>query len=477
MVLSDKAHYSICHLPHKLNVPDLTMSYSKNLREFYAISAKKRNKGRAPDSIRSTTRKAMPTDADQSPARQWWVRINLPTDQAFEQLLRTLRNNIDTRNVIKLLVSGREIGDNAARGSFEKCHVHVYVYFESVANMTQAKTFCGIHSLMSWDKDYYIRKRVPSEKDDGLWGYITKERTKINNNERISFKYPESELCNEEWKEKYLPKVIKLEKAKSEPTPVKKEKKLTQDEIASQVMKMARAQQFEEIEEKFPMFYMRHKATIHSFQRQVEASGDECNHIWFYGDPGCGKSMFVSTFLPNVYNKDTTSTYWQGYNNLQHEYIQLPDIDVESMIGVKGSIGWNFLKCVVDPGGYNANVKYGGGMRIQGSVIITSNSSIGGLMTKTNPADHETLEIAIRRRYHEFKFEDLLKELNLELKDVNTLKQLRLERNLYIEQINRPLTIDEKHEFDLKLWIIHDQSKLDHFIRFIKAKELGPYLP
>ena len=187
--------------------------------------------------------------------------------------------------------------------------------------------------------------------------------------------------------------------------------------------------------------------------------------------------MFVSTFLTNVYNKDPTSTYWQGYNNLVHEYIQIPDLDVESMTGQKGTIGWNFLKCIVDPGGYNANVKYGGGMRIQGSVIITSNYPIGEMMTRTNPAEHYQLERAIRRRYNEFKFEDLLKELNLELKDDDTLKQLRLERNRYIEQINRPLTLEEKHEFDLKLWIIHDQAKLDHFIRFIKAKEMDPFYP
>lgn len=476
MVLSDKAHYSICHLPHKLNVPVLTMAYSKNLREFYAVSAKKRNKGRAPDSIRPTTRKAMPTDGDQSPARQWWIRLNIPTTEAFEQLLRTLRTNVNTRHVIKLLVSGREIGDKPTRGSFEKCHVHIYIYFESVANMAQANAFCGIHSLMNWDKDYYTRKRIPSEKDDGLWNYITKERTKINDNERISFKYPESELSNLEWKEKYLPKVFKLEKAKSEPIPVKKEKKLSNDEIALIAMEMAGQNKLKEFADKFPMFYMRNRANIHSFTYQTEATGDNCNHMWFYGEPGCGKSMFVSTFLSNVYSKDPTTPYWQGYNNLVHEYIQIPDLDVESMTGSKGTIGWNFLKCIVDPGGYCINVKYGGGDRIQGSVIITSNYHIGEMMTKTNPVEHFQLERAIRRRYNEFKFEDLLKELNLELKDKPTLDRLRLERNLYIEQINRPLTLEEKHEFDLKLWIIHDQAKLDHFIRFIKAKELEPFL-
>jgi hypothetical protein len=185
--------------------------------------------------------------------------------------------------------------------------------------------------------------------------------------------------------------------------------------------------------------------------------------------------MFVSTFLTNVYSKDPTTTFWQGYNNLVHEYIQIPDLDVESMTESKGTIGWNFLKCVVDPGGYCINVKYGGGDRIQGSVIVTSNCSIGELMTQTNPADHFQLERAIRRRYNEFKFEYLLKELDLELKDKPTLDQLRLERNLYIQEINRPLTIEEKHEFDLNLWIIRDQAKLDHFIRFIKAKELEPF--
>lgn len=451
------------------------MAYSRNLREFYAISAKQRSKGRAPDSIRPTTRDAMPTNVDQSPARQWWIRLNVPTTEAFEQLLRTLRDNLNSRNVVKLLVSGREIGDNANRGSFEKCHVHIYVYFESVANMTQAKNFCGIHCLMRWDKDYYIRKRIPIEKDDGLWGYITKERTKINDNERISFKYPESELCNEEWKAKYLPKVVKLEKAKSDPVPVKKTQRSYWDQIAAIAMDMAKQNKLEEFAAEYPLFYLRNKATIHSFTFQTEATGDDCNHIWFYGEPGCGKSMFVSTFLTNVYSKDPTTTFWQGYNNLVHEYIQIPDLDVESMTGSKGTIGWNFLKCVVDPGGYCINVKYGGGDRIQGSVIVTSNYPIGELMTKTNPADHFQLERAIRRRYNEFKFEYLLKELDLELKDKPTLDQLRLERNLYIQEINRPLTIEEKHEFDLNLWIIRDQAKLDHFIRFIKAKELEPF--
>ena len=200
----------------------------------------------------------------------------------------------------------------------------------------------------------------------------------------------------------------------------------------------------------------------------------ETNHVWFYGDPGCGKSLFVATFMPGAYAKDPISKFWQGYNNLEHDFILMSDLDAE--IVNNGSLNWNFLKAVVDPGGFNADVKYSGGMRVQGVVVITSNYSIGNLMTITNPAEHFQLERAIRRRYIEFKFEELLPKLELELKPKAVLDELKTERNNYIDEVGRHLTEEERREFDRRLWTIKSQYKIDHFIRFLQGKELNPFL-
>lgn len=449
------------------------MAFKGNKGAIIASKRKQSAKPKQSITVRRVVGRDYPEDIDRTQSRQWWLRINIPNQEIYLRLLEYVQESLENRKVSRIIVSGREIGTRPDIGSFEKSHVHIWVSFESNASMQQVEDFFGINAFMVWDRDFWMKKRT-GKMDIKLWNYIIKEETKIDLNEIVSYKYPEPNKPIKEWQERYLPEVTQTIEVKTE---VKQDqmdtKKKNQDEIASIVIKLAMEQKFEEIKTTYPAYYMNKKGVIESFRAQIPGLKPPSIHVWFYGSPECGKSLFVETFFPRLYKKNPNTMYWQQFQQDYHRSILLSDLDTECILN--GSMTWNTLKTAADEGGFCIEQKYGGGATAQGQLIITSNHSISQLMTSTKPFEQATLEAAIKRRYFEIDFEKLKEKLNLELvSPEERMKSKREAKRLYDQGLRTPQSI---HESNLKLWIIHDQTKLDHFLDYLQCLVPEPYLP
>lgn len=155
-------------------------------------------------------------------------------------------------------------------------------------------------------------------------------------------------------------------------------------------MDQAKRQKLYEVE---PGLLIRHMSSLKQIARDHPpelAENDHLSGIWFYGQPGTGKSKTARWLYPNAYPKPCNK-WWDGYQN-QH-YVIIDDFDRNhSVLG-------HHLKIWADHYPFIAEQK-GHSIKIRPTIIcVTSNYHPAELFT-----DDPTLRQAILRRFtiHEF---------------------------------------------------------------------------
>lgn len=195
------------------------------------------------------------------------------------------------------------------------------------------------------------------------------------------------------------------------------------------MIRLAKVQQWEQLEDQFPYEWIHQGAKLKSLYliQTIPAYREHGQHLWIYGPPGTGKSAYVEMKYPKHYKKRADKD-WLGYNPLLepgHRTVYFADFDQVEM----RKLTPQQLKVMCDPQGFNADKKYAGGDVICPSqIIVTSNFRIGECFGVGIPGI-EQQKAALRRRFREIHIADLLAEAGLVLKSREELNQLKLENN------------------------------------------------
>lgn len=206
----------------------------------------------------------------------------------------------------------------------------------------------------------------------------------------------------------------------------------------SQMIELAKAQRWQQIEEEFPYEWISQGSKLKSLYliQSIPDYREHGRHLWIYGPPGTGKSAYVEMKYPKHYKKRADKD-WLGYNpDLEpgHRTVYFADFDMGEM----RKLTPQQLKVMCDPQGFNADKKYAGGDVICPSqIIVTSNFRIGECFGVGIPGI-EQQKAALRRRFREIHIADLLSEAGLVLKSREELAQLKSEGNFdYSKCFNR----------------------------------------
>lgn len=181
-------------------------------------------------------------------------------------------------------------------------------------------------------------------------------------------------------------------------------------------IELAKAQKFDEIEEKYPGHWIRNGARLKALYMRQSVPEDlgEKNekHLWIYGEPGLGKTSLCEYLFPGHYKKRQDPD-WLGYQPdlPEHKTVLINDLDIHGL--QKISIG--LLKELCDPQGFNSNKKYAGGDIINPSqIVVTSNFRIHECL-KPGTIGVEQQKAALQRRFREVHISELLTEKGLQL--------------------------------------------------------------
>lgn len=184
---------------------------------------------------------------------------------------------------------------------------------------------------------------------------------------------------------------------------------------------MCKEQQFDKLEDIFPAIYAKQGNALKAqYQYQVPIQMQQLPHYWIYGPTGTGKSNIVEVLWPKLFKKRADSD-WGLYSMQHHTCVYVPDVDPKSF----EQIGSNNLKTWCDPQGFNANVKFKGGLTTAApQLVITSNFE---LMDLFHPGTFqvEGLKEAAKRRFEQIHISDLLSDLGLIQKPLDQLKALQ----------------------------------------------------
>jgi hypothetical protein len=239
-----------------------------------------------------------------------------------------------------------------------------------------------------------------------------------------------------------------------------------------EMITLAKAQKWEELEEKFPYQYIIQGAKLRALyfvQHTPETEREHSQHLWIFGEPGTGKSAVVEYLFPNHFKKRPDND-WLGYNPLLqkgHRVVYLPDFDMQSMKTMKAEN----LKVMCDPQGFNANKKFAGGdMIAPGRVVVTSNFTIQQCFPP-GTLQIETQIAALRRRFKQVHINTFLKENGLILKPKAELEALKKNNNFdyskcfdQIETTVLPTTQESTTTIPPNEDDAQDQEDLDNFI-------------
>lgn len=161
-----------------------------------------------------------------------------------------------------------------------------------------------------------------------------------------------------------------------------------------EVLRLARAGEFEEIEDKFPAVFLRYHAKLLGFRRpERPLILEHLENEWWYGATGTGKSRELWDRFPDHYQK-SLNKWWDGYEGQQV-------VAIEEW-APKNEVTASFLKIWADRYPFTAEIKGGTLQKIRPTkIIVLSNYTIDECF-----ANSQDLE-PIKRRFKVKQFVSL----------------------------------------------------------------------
>lgn len=200
---------------------------------------------------------------------------------------------------------------------------------------------------------------------------------------------------------------------------VRSKKEETREKMKS-IIRMAKAQEFDAIEDQFPGDWLRYGKILKSnywCQERINHKA-QSEHLWIYGESHTGKSSVVELLFPNCFYK-RPDEWWDGYTN--QDVVYMSDMDPPAF----QRAGMNNMKVWADPQGFSANKKYGGSEHIMcKKIVFTSNFRIHECM-KHDLQGFTNILAALRNRYREVHVTSYLRENGIELRSKRELEYLK----------------------------------------------------
>ncbi len=174
-----------------------------------------------------------------------------------------------------------------------------------------------------------------------------------------------------------------------------KEKGEKSKEKWKQIIKFAKTNNFEAIEEEYPQIFVSHYRTLRYISKDYMTKPNdlkEMDNHWLWGPPGTGKSYTARNKWGNDYYLKNSNKWWDGYMNEETIIIEEIEKDCGKFMG-------HFLKIWCDIYSFIGETK-GGAIRIRPKrIIVTTNYPINDIFD----FDIE-LNNAIHRRFKETVF-------------------------------------------------------------------------
>lgn len=276
-----------------------------------------------------------------SKSRKWCFTINNYDDSDINRLA-------DLEETVKYLIYGKEVGEAGT------AHLQGFVYFTNGTSFNSVKSKVGTRAHIERAKG-----SVESNRE-----YCSKEGD-----------FTEFGLC-----------------------PVSQKRKGEMEkERWTTAIKLAKNGDFDTLEDEEPRIFLGHYRTLRNIEKDYMPSVEDARDVtgvWFWGEPGTGKSYTAREEYPGAYLK-MANKWWDGYQ--QESYVILDDLDP------KHSVLGHHLKIWADRYCFIAEIK-GGARKIRPEkLIVTSQYSPEQIWA----GDEETIK-AIRRRFTVRHFTDLM---------------------------------------------------------------------
>ncbi|AXH77942.1 MAG: putative viral replication protein [Cressdnaviricota sp.] len=279
-----------------------------------------------------------------SRALDWCFTIqgHSPTDQ---QVLRVLGADEATQ----YLVFGREVGsDNGQR------HLQGYVRFKN------ARTFGGVKALLPHGA--HIERRSAPQAADAA-EYCEKEGDFETFGTKPQRRGAAGGAANQK---RYKDAIV-----------------------------LAKAGNFEELCDEFPDIWLRFEHALrrqHKTPRMIQPGTLE--HVWLWGEPGTGKSMWGAVKYPNAYMK-MANKWWDGWDaaDPNHQVVILEDLGLET-----GRALGDHIKIWADRYSFRGEYKNGSMIITIKKLIVTSNYSLQTFYEQDQDKLH-----AMQRRFKELE--------------------------------------------------------------------------
>lgn len=320
-------------------------------------------------------------------ASQWDIRINVPTEQDVQQLLRRVQKLWEKDNIIYVHVSGVEQSSTS-----DQRHVHIALI---LANRTSKTSIIRKYVPLT-NHGFYVAPRDTRLSVEDWIAYHAKRYSKINPDEPFLFR------------EGVVPR------ARRTFTPEERAQRYD-DALTKRATAWARkrelvaAQDWDTLDHEYPGFIW--STSGQNMKRELlKQANDEfnaplqgpLNNFIIWGPSGSGKSSSISLLYPNCYKKQKGTQYWDAYDrtNPDHSIVWIDEMSRETLKCLTGKPdgGFEFLKELGDRYAVTVDEKYTKGYKIRPkSIIITMNEHPETLLPKRG------VEVNKRALYRKFK--------------------------------------------------------------------------